>query len=287
MARRTRTRSCSARCAPATSARSPRSSDKYGPSLLRVAHLYVSRRAVAEEVVQETWLAVFTGLERFEGRSSFKTWLFRILTNKAKTRGQREARTLPFSAFAADGDEDGTRSTSTASRADGARGTRPPRGVPEERLLAGEARRAVETAIAALPAEPAGGDHAPRRRGPVGRGGVQRSRRVRDESTGAAPPRPREGPGGIRASTWRTHERNRRDLACQEIVELVTDYLEGAMDAELRRSFEAHLAGCPHCTHYLEQIEATIRVAGTIEADALSPEFRAGLLEAFRELERP
>ena len=77
-----------------------------------------------------------------------------------------------------------------------------------------------------------------------------------------------------------------RDLACQEIVELVTDYLEGAMDAALRASFEAHLAGCPHCTHYLEQIRATIRVSGTIDAEDLSPEFRAGLLEAFREFPR-
>jgi anti-sigma factor RsiW len=74
-----------------------------------------------------------------------------------------------------------------------------------------------------------------------------------------------------------------RGLACQEIVELVTDYLEGAMDAPLRASFDAHLAGCPHCTHYLEQIEATIRIAGRIEAQDLSPEFRAGLVEAFRD----
>jgi len=77
-----------------------------------------------------------------------------------------------------------------------------------------------------------------------------------------------------------------RDLACQEIVELVTDYLEGAMDAALRASFEAHLAGCPHCTHYLEQIRATIRVSGTIDAEDLSQEFRAGLLEAFRDFRR-
>jgi anti-sigma factor RsiW len=78
-----------------------------------------------------------------------------------------------------------------------------------------------------------------------------------------------------------------RRLACQEIVELVTDYLEGAMDAPLRASFEAHLAGCPHCTHYLEQMRAVIRVAGTITADDLSPELRAGLLDAFHEFRRP
>jgi anti-sigma factor RsiW len=77
-----------------------------------------------------------------------------------------------------------------------------------------------------------------------------------------------------------------RDLPCQQIVELVTDYLEGAMDAPLRASFEAHLAGCPHCTHYLEQVEATIRVAGTIRVEDLPPDFRAGLIEAFREFRR-
>lgn len=124
--------------------------DKYGPSLLRVAMLYVSSRAVAEEVVQETWLAVFSGLERFEGRSSLKTWLFRILTNKAKTRGQRESRTLPFSSFASDGDEDDTAVDVDRFARDG-HWTAPPRGVPEERLLAGETRRTVQAAIDALP----------------------------------------------------------------------------------------------------------------------------------------
>jgi anti-sigma factor RsiW len=73
-----------------------------------------------------------------------------------------------------------------------------------------------------------------------------------------------------------------RDLACQEIVELVTDWLEGALDPETHAAVEAHLAGCPHCTDYVEQVRLTIRVAGTITADDLSPEFRAGLVEAFR-----
>jgi RNA polymerase sigma-70 factor (ECF subfamily) len=124
--------------------------DKYGPSLLRLARLYVPSRAVAEEVVQETWLAVLTGVERFEGRSSLKTWLFRILTNKAKTRGQRESRILPFSSLAADGDEDGTAVPVERFARGGAWAT-PPQGVPEERLLASETRARVEEAIAALP----------------------------------------------------------------------------------------------------------------------------------------
>ncbi len=70
---------------------------KYSPSMLRVARTYVSSRAVAEEVVQEAWLGVISGIGRFEGRASLKTWIFRIVTNIAKTRGEREGRSVPFS----------------------------------------------------------------------------------------------------------------------------------------------------------------------------------------------
>jgi RNA polymerase sigma-70 factor (ECF subfamily) len=69
--------------------------ERYGPAMLRVAMLFVRTRAVAEEVVQDTWVGVLDGIGRFEGRSSFKTWLFRILTNTAKTRGERESRSTP------------------------------------------------------------------------------------------------------------------------------------------------------------------------------------------------
>jgi RNA polymerase sigma-70 factor (ECF subfamily) len=72
---------------------------RYGALMLRVARLYVPTRSVAEEVVQETWLGVLRGIDRFEGRSSFKTWLLRILTNIAKTRAEREGRSVPFSAL--------------------------------------------------------------------------------------------------------------------------------------------------------------------------------------------
>src|SRR5215213_5702577 len=71
--------------------------DRYGGMMIRLALIYVPSRAVAEEVVQETWLAVFQGLSRFEERSSLKTWILRILTNRAKTRGEREGRSVPFS----------------------------------------------------------------------------------------------------------------------------------------------------------------------------------------------
>jgi RNA polymerase sigma-70 factor (ECF subfamily) len=71
----------------------------YG-TMLTVARNYVKDRAVAEEVVQETWLAVVNGLDRFEGRSSLKTWILSILVNQAKTRGTREARSVPFASLA-------------------------------------------------------------------------------------------------------------------------------------------------------------------------------------------
>ncbi len=75
----------------------------YG-TMMAIAQSYVKGRSVAEEVVQETWLAVIRGLDRFEGRSSLKTWIISILVNQAKTRGTREARSLPFASLAAEDD---------------------------------------------------------------------------------------------------------------------------------------------------------------------------------------
>ena len=68
-------------------------------AMLRVAMMYVSTPATAEEVIQETWIAVLRGIDRFEGRSSLRTWIFRILMNVAKTRGERESRSVPFSSL--------------------------------------------------------------------------------------------------------------------------------------------------------------------------------------------
>jgi RNA polymerase sigma-70 factor (ECF subfamily) len=75
--------------------------DRYHLPLRRLALTYVRSAAVADEVVQETWLGVLRGIDRFEGRSSLKTWLYQILTNTAKTRAERESRTVPLSAAAA------------------------------------------------------------------------------------------------------------------------------------------------------------------------------------------
>src|SRR6188472_381398 len=77
--------------------------DAYGAGMRRFALSIVRNPALADEVVQEAWLGVLRGLDRFEGRSSLKTWIFRILANTAKTRAERERRTLPFSALQSPG----------------------------------------------------------------------------------------------------------------------------------------------------------------------------------------
>jgi RNA polymerase sigma-70 factor, ECF subfamily len=128
--------------------------EAYGSSMLRVAQLYVPSRAVAEEVVQEAWLGVLKGIDRFEGRSSLRTWLFTILTNRAKTRGERESRSVPFSALGDPDDGDGQSVDPdrffSSGRWEGHWST-PPQPLPDEQLLAAETREAVERAIADLP----------------------------------------------------------------------------------------------------------------------------------------
>ena len=71
-------------------------------------------------------------------------------------------------------------------------------------------------------------------------------------------------------------------LSCQELVELVTDYLEGGLSTDERARFEAHVGLCDGCNVYLEQMRQTIRLTGTLPADALAPEAERDLLEAFR-----
>jgi RNA polymerase sigma-70 factor (ECF subfamily) len=129
--------------------------DEYGPSMFRVARMYVSTRSVAEEVVQEAWLGVLSGIGRFEGRSSLRTWIFRIVANLAKTRGERESRTIPLSSVAAG---EGGRTVDadrflTGGRWAGHWTSAPNRWseLPEERLVDGETMAVVQDAIAALP----------------------------------------------------------------------------------------------------------------------------------------
>jgi RNA polymerase sigma-70 factor (ECF subfamily) len=132
--------------------------DRHSPAMIRVAMAYVPSRAAAEEAVQETWIAVMRGIDGFEGRSSLKTWIFRILTNVAMRGGARERRSMPFSALAQA--EDTGEPSVDPDRflpADhelfpGHWAIMPARWpTPEEGLLAGETREVIAAAIADLP----------------------------------------------------------------------------------------------------------------------------------------
>jgi len=130
---------------------------EHSPAMLRVARMHVSSQAVADEVVQEAWLGVISGIDRFEGRASLKTWIFRIVTNIAKTRGERERRSVPFSSVGgregnAEATVDGDRFLD-AGRWAGHWTSAPSRWseLPEEQLVGGETVGVVEAAIAALP----------------------------------------------------------------------------------------------------------------------------------------
>lgn len=127
--------------------------DAHASAMLRVARLYVRDRTVAEEVVQEAWLGVLRGIERFEGRSTLRTWLLRVVANIARSRAVREARSVPLSAVARD---------EPSVPADRFRGpddlwsghwASPPAewSLPDHALLTSELRAELLTAIDALP----------------------------------------------------------------------------------------------------------------------------------------
>ena len=132
--------------------------DAWSSSMARLARSYVSTQDSAEEVVQDTWLAVIQGVGRFEGRSSLKTWVYRILVNTAKNRGVREKRTVPWSGLLPTDEDHGP--TVDPARFQDATGGYPghwrefpaPWPTPEGALLAGEIRQVIDEVLAKLPA---------------------------------------------------------------------------------------------------------------------------------------
>jgi RNA polymerase sigma-70 factor (ECF subfamily) len=132
--------------------------DRLSPPMVRVALAYVPSRASAEEVVQEAWIAVMRGIDGFEGRSSLKTWIFRILTNVAMRAGARERRSVPFSALA-EAEETGEPSVDPDRFLSADHELFPGHWAimptawptPEEGVLAGETRDVIAAAIAGLP----------------------------------------------------------------------------------------------------------------------------------------
>jgi RNA polymerase sigma-70 factor (ECF subfamily) len=131
---------------------------RYNSTMIRLARSHVPSQAVAEEVVQEAWLALLQGLTGFKGKSSLKTWLFGILINRAKTRGKKEGRSVAFSALRNTGSSGGSGQVpewlSTGNN--GRIGVSSPwgpaawRGSPEDRVLNSEVRICLESAIARL-----------------------------------------------------------------------------------------------------------------------------------------
>jgi RNA polymerase sigma-70 factor (ECF subfamily) len=134
--------------------------ERYHSAMVRLARSFVGNQSVAEDVAQDAWLGVLRGLPTFQGRSSLKTWIFRILTNRAKTRGVREGRSVPFSALWSLGGEP----AETAVAADRFQGPGEPYPghwrqspaawdmSPDEVALSHELRGVISAAIAALPA---------------------------------------------------------------------------------------------------------------------------------------
>ena len=219
--------------------------------MTRLALSFVQTPSIADEVVQETWLAVIRGLDGFEARCSLKTWIFRILVNRAKTRGVSEQRTTPFSSLTAPEDDQGPtvdRDRFIAEReAFGGYWSLPPSRffeLPEERLLAAETRALIGSAISELPAR------------------QQQVIRLRDvegweaaevcEGLGISEANQRVLLHRARArvrTRWRRTSRSwcrmsYEDLPCNDFVELATDYLEGSLTAGQRLVVERHLAFC-------------------------------------------
>ncbi len=118
--------------------------EQHHASLRHMARLYVSDAAVAEEVVQDTWLGVIQGVWAFEGRSSLKTWILRILINRAKTRASREGRMIPFAELGIDEPDEAKAGDRSSPPAD-------PGPSPEAKLLGDEIREHLRKQIDVLP----------------------------------------------------------------------------------------------------------------------------------------
>ena len=224
--------------------------------------------------MQDTWVGVINGIDRFQGRSALRTWIFQILLNTARTRGKREKRTLPFASFRRRAEEGRDEPAVDADRFQGRRGespgawARPPEewSSPEVQLAGDEARRVMLEAIAALP---------PRQREVITLRDIQgysaaEARNALDVSetnqrvllhrarskVRAALEELIEEAGAFSMSPTATNPLDA--MSCQQFVEIVTDYLERQLDEARRLWTDEHLANCDACRNYLEQMRQTI-----------------------------
>ena len=265
--------------------------DRYHGPLKRLARSFGATEAVAEEIVQETWLGALQGLDRFEERSSLKTWLFTILKNQARHRAAREKRSVPFSAVlrGGDGSDDPV--------------VDPDRFQSDERCWPGHWATAAPAVGGAAPAARVDGG---------ARADPQRDRRrCRRVSRSSSPCATSRGSARTRSATCSrsarptsascfiaagrrsvtcsrgismADEHRHNEVTCVEFVELVTDYMEGALPEERTDLMEEHLVMCDWCKTYLDQIEATVAALPDAAVDEpVADDTREELLTMFRE----
>lgn len=282
------------------------------PSMLRLARAHTSSGTSAEDAVQDAWVTVLSEIECFEGRSALRTWVLGIVINTARRTGGREHRTVPFSTtWPTERDDE------HASAVDPARfyprtghWASPPLRwdlLPEEQLTARELRGVIDTALAALPGRQRAVMTARDVLGLSGKevgelyalgDGNQRVllHRARSKvraavetyaaiNMGHPNPAPTES-RMVRASDSTAQRRRRRtgrgeQVVCRQLVELVTDYLAGALDLELRGRVEQHLAVCEYCKGYVTQVRRVLDLTAGIVPTA-APQLLARLTAAIR-----
>ncbi len=284
------------------------------PSMLRLARVHTSSDASAEDAVQDAWVTVLSQIERFESRSALRTWVLGIVINAARRAGGRERRTISLSATSWGEHEDERAPAVDPARFYAGTGnwaSTPLRWdlMPEEQLAAGELRGVINTALAALSgrqravmtardvlglsAQEVGELYSltdgnqrvllHRARSKV-RAAVERYAAI---STGH--PNPTES-RMVRVS-YSTVQRGPRlpgpgeEVVCRQLVELVTDYLEGALDPGLRDRVETHLAACGNCKGYVAQVRRMLDVTAGLVPTA-APQLLARLTAALRNVTR-
>ena len=250
---------------------------RYHGSMLRLAVSYLRDRGAAEDAVQETWLTCLRTLDRFEGRSSLKTWIFGILLNVCRARRRKESRIQPFTSLFRRLAGEGRGPTVDPHRFDGHGEwlARPDNwsNVPESRMLSRETIGPGEGGDRRPAGSAARGRDLERRRRLRRRRGMHAAFDLAGEPEGATPPRPGVGAQGTRGVPA---------MRCREVVELMTAYLDGALSAADRAKFEKHISGCDGCRAYLAQLRTARMLMGRVADEPMAEPLKAELMNAFR-----